>query len=354
MHLLVPWFGDTFVGVPEQIFMIRVPTIIACCVFWLTLVFKIYKLIKKNWFSVSAMKNKPEGSLVASDKTCLQKFFTAVHAKEPIEKLFNSNGSYQKLMLKSSFYKEVDGMLNPIRHDTHFTNLWWRILRKLNYKPKYGYKYPTRVLCGIFCTLVLMWDGMSILCWSLIPGINDLITNAPSIGESGADLSLLLQNFGAITNTSYFSDPDRVTEYIVDSITIIYASFIIAMVLAVLNCFLGIFWHFKIFRFHSRRVRRGYRSEIPTDKLNSFSCISAAMKYGAYICAYPIWGLMFQFTLWFIVLTLIIEIFILPIKIDGANAWLVQLLYRSWPGWLYTALVIVIQMVLRLSRAELL
>lgn len=333
--LLSPWFGTHDDHKPELIFMVRMPTLIACVLLWTSLIFKIYKLIRKGWLKIAPG---------AKDLTVYEKLFKIKHAKEPIEKLFGSSIHYLRNMELSSSYREVDGILNPIRHDQNFNNFWWMILKKLNYKPKYGYKYPTRVLCGVSCNLILLWSLICKLCWNHIGDIYLLITTAT---ETGTDLENWAKEVDAFNFLPpYFSKPGRITEYIKESCYAVATCFFVSFALAFINCLFGIFQHFTNFRLHSRKVRRGFRHNIATDQVNAFTSISAAMKYGAYTCAYPIWGMAFQFGLWMIILTTITLGVFLPIKIDWEKSWLVQFFRKSWPGWLYTAVIMLAQKVL--------
>merc|ERR1712071_583421 len=64
------------------------------------------------------------------------------------------------------------------------------------------------------------------------------------------------------------------------------------------------------------------------------------------IMAYPLWGLFFQLTILWIVMFLISAIVVLPLVIEANASWVVGFLKRSWPGWLYTVTLIILQQVL--------
>lgn len=186
-------------------------------------------------------------------------------------------------------------MLNPSRHEIFNKSLFWRIVTKLTgYKPKYGFRYPPRVLAGIFVTMTLLWDEINIILWSTVSGLRGLIFYAQDFVDGARDIAEMLKAYNVLPPDSFLLDLDIMAEFIQDTMYILYGCFISALVISILNCFLGVLYHARVFRFQSRRIRRGFRQDIPTDTINAFSSITASMKYSAYICAYPIWGLVLQ------------------------------------------------------------
>ena len=341
LHYVTPWFKVVNGFVPEQIFMVRFPTILAGSILWCLVSYGI----------LSRIRNITENF---KSKSLFYKFFKYQLMREPLTKLFDSDevegengtGNYSEYMKQSPYYQEVDGILNPIRSEENFRNFYWQFLRKIGYKPKYGFQFPTRVLCGLACTVVLLYDGVTVICWSFAPTLRDWLADSTTYIETARGIAPVLIQTGVVSNNSFFANPDKVAQYGRAAAVAAFSCFIIALVFAITNAFIGILFHLRTFRFHLRRVRRGYRADIPTDKIASFSAISAGMKYGAYVCSYPIWGGFFQWFLAFLILYLATLIFIIPIFIEGSNAWLVQFMKRSWYGWLYTIIIILTQRIL--------
>ena len=344
LHLLIPWFGIDL-KIPEIIFAMRGPTIIA---YILILGYYLKELHLR--FVLSRYQTGED-----TGTSFFYKIFCDTGRQEISEQLFSisPNSNYSEELKTFSFYQEVDALLNPSRNITNYSNsFYWQFLSKLGYKPKHGYRYPIKVLCGVACTLVLIWDVLHNFFWVYLPlagliieGSNELVEKAQEVHDMVRTYDAILFNGTLLGNNSTVT-AERISIYIIDTANIFYITFLIAMGIALLNCLVGILNHLLQFRYHNRRIRRGYRQDIPTDKLNAFTCISSGMKYGAYICAYPIWGLVLQLFIWFLVLFIAAEVVILPIKIDGKNAWIFDFLRVSWTGWLYTIGIVVIQALL--------
>ena len=352
LALIAPWFEPRYnhpeyqmKHLPLTLFCTKLPTVIAKTVLLIYVTILLYRTFMQaikqhhlNWF---------------------QKILEFNLREQPIEQLFDAkvrpggkndgasidHNAYQNEFKKSCFYKEVDAVLNPTRHEKYNDKFIWKFMGFLGYTNQYGYRYPVKLLAGLTVSAILMYQFILFFVFDFLLDFKQLLDSRPDMVELGEFITDTARISGLDQTIPFLADSERVLRYLNDIIVILFISLIIAFVFSFLNTLLGLLLHMKTFRRHSKQVRRGYRHEANIQKISNFSSISAGIKYGAYICTYPALGAFFQFLLIFLVLFIVLTAVILPLIIDGEESWIVNMFKSSWPGWTYTIIVIVIQLI---------
>ena len=251
---------------------------------------------------------------------------------------------------------EVHGVFHPNKIETDRFEPYWKFLQKFGYKPKYGYRYPVKVVTGITCGFVLIYDVINLVLWKWLPDVERFLFQSINYAELADFITDTIQRAGYCETDedgSGVKDIFRVVcqnsildDYILMIAQSFYYTFFVALGISTFIACMSMILQLAAYRRHSRLCRKGMIADIPIDKKDHYSVIVSGFKYGAYIIAYPCWALLFQtVTLWLILFL---------IGWAGGSMHLLgvdnciwgKYLAECFPSWFYTVFMIAFQMFL--------
>ena len=78
---------------------------------------------------------------------------------------------------------EVNGLLCPGKIEINRFEPYWRLLAKFGYTPKYGYRYPVKVVTGVVCGFVLIYDVINLVLWKWLPDVERFLFQSINYAE---------------------------------------------------------------------------------------------------------------------------------------------------------------------------
>lgn len=326
--------GADYIG--ERVLSMYIPTIFVLA----TLIFlfskRVFELLKKA---------------TRGDESFLTKLFISKKG-DALSEISDVKDEFSDQIKSSYYYRDTIQVLNQRSLDESYSSYWWKLLKKLGYNPKRGYRYPLKLLAGTFCTNLLLYYVLTVFLLQYLPVIKfygEIVISENGIADQlfGQDtIDLLVAVFNVSRTGSFVSNFPRYRSWTIDGVYGTYYAFIVALSLAVFNGFIGTILQMVNYRKHSRMIKRGFRRDVQVDKIAAGGAVSAGFKYGAYVIVYPAWALAFSTLLIWIVLAVFVWVVVVPIKYKGNQAWIIRLIARLWPSWLYTIFIILSQTIL--------